>query len=85
MHKTFDISAETFAKSYAYAIKVNNKDHKSVLWIRIFDIQKTLDVKNIYDIYDLVDKEIKGKFKANNPTEQQIKKYKRNASELLSN
>ena len=40
MYKTFDISAETFAKNYAYTIKVNNKDHKIVLWIRIFDIQK---------------------------------------------
>ena len=37
----------------------------------MIDIQKKLDVKNIHD---LVDKEIKSKFKTNNPTNKQIKK-----------
>ena len=46
----------------------------------MIDIQKKLDVKNIHD---LGDKEIKGKFKTNNLTDEQIKKYKRHGSELI--
>ena len=38
----FDISVETFAKNYVYTIKVNEKDNKSVLWIRMINIQKKL-------------------------------------------
>ena len=52
-----------------------------MLWIQIIDIQKQLDVKNIHD---LVDKEIEGKFKSNNLTDEQIKKYKIHGSELIS-
>ena len=78
----FEISAETFAENCDYTIKVNKKHNKSVLWIRMINIQKNVGVKNIFD---LVGKETKGKFKTDNPTEQQIKKYKRNASELIDN
>ena len=46
----------------------------------MINIQKKLDVKNIHD---LVDKETKGNFKTNNPTNEQIKKYKRHGSELI--
>ena len=45
-----------------------------MLWLKMIDKQKKLDVKNIND---LVHKEIKGKFKSNNVTDEQIKKYKR--------
>ena len=48
----------------------------------MIDIQKILNVKNIHD---LVDKEIKGKFKTKNPTNKQIKKYKKDGSELIDN
>ena len=48
----------------------------------MINIQKNLAVKNIYD---LVDKEIKGNFKTNNPTEQQTHKYTRNASDVVDN
>ena len=51
-----------------------------MLWIRIIDIQKKLDVKNIHDLFD---KEIKGKFKTNNLTDKQIKMYKIHGSELI--
>ena len=40
----FDISVETFAKNYVYTIEVNEKDNKSVLWIRMINIQKNLGV-----------------------------------------
>ena len=42
LHKMFEISVETFAKNYVYTIKVNEKDNKSVLWIRMINIQKKL-------------------------------------------
>ena len=48
--------------------------------MKMIDIQKKLDAKNIRD---LVDKEIKRKFKTNNPTDEQIKKYKRHGSESV--
>ena len=72
------ISAEIFAKNCVY----NIIDKEKKLWLRNKDIGEKLGVKNIYD---LIDKEIKGKFKTNNPTEQQIKEYKRHGSELINN
>ena len=51
-----------------------------MLWIKMIDIQKKLDVKNIHD---LIDKEIKGKCKTNNPTNEQIKNHKTQASKLI--
>ena len=80
MYQIFKVTAETFAKSCVHTIKVNKTDNKSVLWIKMIDIQKKLDVKNIHD---LVDKEIKGKFKTNNLTDERIKKYKIHGSELI--
>ena len=80
MYKMFKVTAETFAKNCVHTIKVNKTDNKSVLWIKMIDIQKKLDVKNIHD---LVDKEIKGKLKTNNLTHARIKQYKIHGSELI--
>ena len=80
IYKMFKISAEKFAKNFVYTIKVNKTDNKSVLWIKMIDIQKTLDVKNKHD---LVNNGIKDKFKTNNPTDEDNKKYKRHGSELI--
>ena len=77
-YKMIKISAEIFAKNYV----CNIIDKEKKLWLRNKDIGEKLGVKNIYD---LIDKEIKGKFKTNNPTEQQIKEYKRHGSELINN
>ena len=52
------------------------------MWLKNKDIEEKIGVKNIYD---LIDKETKGKFKTNNPTKQQIKDYKRHGSELTDN
>ena len=60
------ISAETFAKNYIHKISQLKRDKESFLWLRIKDIGGKLDVKNIFD---LVDKEIKGKFETNYPME----------------
>ena len=81
MYKMFKVTAETFAKNCVYTIKVNKTDNKSMLWIKMIEKRKKLDVKNIHD---LVDKETKDKFKINNLTVEQIKKYKRHGSELIN-
>ena len=62
----FKISAETDAKSCVYYII----DKEKKLWLRNKDIGEKLVVENIYD---LIDKEIKGKFETNDLTKQQIK------------
>ena len=74
------ISAETFAKNCIHTISQLKRGKESILWLRIKDIGRELDVKNIFD---LVDKDIKGKFETNYPTEQQIKKYKRYGTEFI--
>ena len=80
MYKIFKATVEIFAKNYVHTIKLNKTDNKSVLWIKMTDIQKKLDVKNIHD---LVDKEVKSKFKTNNLTDERIKKCKIHGSELI--
>ena len=65
-----DISTETFAKNCIHTRSQLKRGKESILWLRIRDIPKELDVKNIFD---LVDKEIKGKFESSYPTEQQIR------------
>ena len=42
-----------------------------------------VNIRDVKNIFDLVDKEIKGKFETNYPTEQQIRKYKRHGSEFI--
>ena len=70
------------AKNCIHTITQVRKSKQLVLWIRIKDMGEKLDVQNIFD---LVDKEIKGKFETSYPTEQQIRKYKRDGSELIKN
>ena len=45
MYKMFKVTTETFAKNCVHTMKVNKTDNKSVLWIKMIDIQKKLDVK----------------------------------------
>ena len=82
VYKIVDLSAETFAKNCIHIITDVTKSKKLVLWIRIKDIGETLDVKKVFD---LVNKEIKGKFEINYLTEQQIRKYKRHGSKFIGN
>ena len=82
MHKMVEISAETFAKNCIHTITQLRKGQKLALWLKIKDIGRELDVKNIFE---LIDKEIKGKFETNYPTKQQIRKYKRHGSEFIEN
>ena len=80
MHKMFKVTAATFARNSVQTITVNKIGNESLLWIKMINIQKKLHVKIIHD---LVDKEIKGKFKTNYLTDEQNKEYKRHGSQLI--
>ena len=60
-----EYSAETFAENCIHTIKQLIKGKEPILWTRIKDIRRKLDVKNVFD---LIDQEIKGKFETNYPT-----------------
>ena len=70
------ISAETCAKNFIH----NIIDKEKMLWLRNKDIEEKLGVENIYG---LIDKEIKGRSEARNPTNEQIREYKTHGSELI--
>ena len=76
MYKMHKISTEAFSKNYVYNIVDNEKK----LQLRNKDIGEKLGVENIID---LIDKEIKSKFYTKNPTNDQIREYKRHGSELI--
>ena len=75
MYKMFKISAETFVKNCVY-----NIIYKKKVAARNKDIGEKLGVQNIYD---LINKEIRGKFGTINLTDKQIREYKRHGSELI--
>ena len=56
-----------------------NVGNRKLFWIRMIDIQNGLGLKNMSD---LVRKEIQGNYKTNNPTEKQVKEYKRSLQEI---
>ena len=80
VYKMVDISVDTFAKNCIHTISQLKRGKESILWLRIRDIGRESDNKNLPD---LVDKEIKDKFETHYPTEHQIRKYKRYGSELI--
>ena len=77
MYKMADISAESWIKAEVSVIKINDNVSKTLLKLLcISDIAKRWGGNNIYD---LTDKEIKGKYGViymNDLTKPQIKKYK---------
>ena len=78
-YKMVDIKAEIWNKDGVAAIKVHendNVDKTVLLFLCISDLGKTSGCKNIFD---LIDKDIKGKYrvkKMDELTKQQIKKFK---------
>ena len=70
------ISVEKYAKNCIH----NIIDKEKMLWLRNKVIGEKLGVTNMND---LIDKEIKGKFETRNPTNEQIREYKRHGSELI--
>ena len=67
INKMFKISAKTFSENCTH----NIIDTEKMLWLRNKDIGEKLVVKNIYDI---IDKEIKGIFETKNSKDEQIRK-----------
>ena len=65
------ISVDTYAKNSINTIKVHKKDSKTVLWIKMHDMQEKLSVKNNSD---LTKKAIKGIYELKSLTNKQIKK-----------
>ena len=74
-----DISVEKYTNAKVCTIRVSNKE---LFWIRIYDVQEGIGVKNMSD---LVRKEIRSIFRTKNPTKDQIRKYKRREKELDHN
>ena len=46
------ISDETFAKNFIHTISQLKRSKESILWLRIKDIGRELEVKNIFDLVD---------------------------------
>ena len=66
MCKMLKISVETYAKNCIHNIIGKEK----MLWLRKKDIGEKLGVENIYD---LIDKEVRGRFENKDPTNEQIR------------
>ena len=86
MYKLVDINAKTWNKAKVSVMKIheNNNVNKTVLLLLcISDASKRWVSKNLYD---LIDKEIKGKHGVKNMsdlTKQQIRKYKIDREKLI--
>ena len=86
MYKTVDSSAKTCSKAEVTAINIHENDdvNKTVLLsLCISDASKRWVGKNLYD---LIDKEIKGKYEVTDMsdlTNQQIRKYKIDRVKLI--
>ena len=63
----FKISAKTYATNCINTVTVHKKDNKTVLWIKMYNIQDSLGVKNMSD---LTIKAIKGIYETKSPTNE---------------
>ena len=70
----FEISVEAYAENCIHTITIHKKLNKAVLWIKIYDIQDKLGVKNMSD---LVRKKIMGISNTKTSTKEHKRKYKR--------
>ena len=83
-----DISAKTWNKAEVSVIKIHENDNVNKALLKLLcisDIAKKWGGKNIYD---LIDKEIKGKYLVKNMnelTKPQIRKYKIERARLFKN
>ena len=86
MYKMVGISAETWNKARVFLIKVHENDNVNKTLFKLLCIS---DVKNRWsgkNLYDLIDKESKGKCEVENMndlTKQQIRKYKIDRARLI--
>ena len=87
MYKLVDISAETWNKAEVSVIRIHeNYVNKTVLLLLcIYDVRKRWGGKNLYD---LIDKESKGKYGVTNTSDlkkQRIRMYKIDRARLIKN
>ena len=86
MYEMVDISAETWDKANVSVIKVHENDNVNKTLFKLLcisDAKKRWGGKNLYD---LIDKEIKGKYEIKNMndlTKQQIRKFKIETARLI--
>ena len=86
MYKMVGISAGTWNKARVFLIKVHESDNVNKTLFKLLCIS---DVKNRWsgkNLYDLIDKESKGKCEVENMndlTKQQIRKYKIDRARLI--
>ena len=76
------INADTYGKNSVNTIKVIKKDNKSVLWVKMHNVQDKFGVKNMCD---LTIKAIKGIYDTKNLTKEQTKENKRYGKEFIDN
>ena len=81
-YKMFKTSVETYAENCIHTITVHKKHNKSVLWVKMCDIQDKLVVKNMSD---LTIKAVKGIYYIETPIKEQSRKYKRYGKEFIYN
>ena len=70
------VSVKEFTDAKVLTITIGNM----IIWVKICDVQKRLGIENICD---LLRKEIWGIHETENPTKEQIRKYKFNIYEML--
>ena len=86
MYKMVDISIETWYKAEVYVINIHENDNANKTLLKLLCIS---DIKKRWggiNLYDLIDKEIKGKYEVKNMndlTKQQIRKYKIDRARLI--
>ena len=71
MYKMVVIIVQKYTDAEVHTITVGNRE---LFWVRIIDVQNGLGIQNISD---LVRKNIQGICETRNPTEEQVRKYKR--------
>ena len=67
-----DINAKTCAENCVHTINVTKRDNKSILWIKMHDIQDKLGVRNMSDLTIIAIKGIRD-----------TEKYKRYGKEFI--
>ena len=65
---------QTESKTHTSCIYKKGSEDLYVIWVKMIDIQKETGHKNVCHV---VMKKIKSCYKTNDPTEQQVRKYKK--------
>ena len=86
MYKMVDISIETWNKAEVSVINIHENDNANKTLLKLICISDIAKRRGGKNLYDLIDKEIKGKCGATNMSnliEQQIRKYKTDRAKLV--